>query len=404
MPSKLQRWLDIIAYLVGRRLPVSADELMRGVPAYAARWDSDDTTQHESVRRSFERDKDELRRLGIPLRTVKYSTADETDVHEGYIIDRRDFYLPYLNLVREATGESGFAARSRIAHVDVREEDAPLALSALRRVAQVPGFPLAREARSAFRKLAFDLDPHAFEPRSEVLFMEPPGSAELSDRLRTLSDALLARKRVTFRYHGIYRGEETAREVEGYGLLFQHGHWYLIGHDAARAGNRVFRVGRMEDVAANTRSPNTADYTIPDDFQLGDYVGRQAWELGEEEEQAVVARIRFEFPLSLWAERNGHGTLESRGGEGSSIRAFNVHQVNPFLRWLLTLQGEVEVLEPQSLRDELHVLARSIAAAHDDSRGGGGSGGAARNDGSGGAVRNDGSGGVADGGGAADAP
>ncbi|MBR9990557.1 MAG: WYL domain-containing protein [Gemmatimonadetes bacterium] len=364
MPTKLQRWLDIIAYLVGRRLPVAADELMRAVPAYAERWESDDTKQHEAVRRSFERDKDELRKLGIPIRTVKYSTGDASDVHEGYIIERRDFYLPYLKLVKEATGAPEFQARGRIANVEVQEDDAPLALSALRRVADVPGFPLAKEARSAFRKLAFDLDPHAFETRSEVLFMEPPGSAELSDRLRTISDALLARKRVTFRYHGIYRGDETSRDVDGYGLLFQHGNWYLIGRDNDRNGIRVFRVGRMDDVAANTRSPNSEDYTIPDDFQLGDFVGRQAWELGEEEEQAVRARVQFRFPLSLWAERNEHGTLESRGPDGSAIRAFTVHQVNPFLRWLLTLQGEAEVLEPASLKQELRTLAQTIAVAH----------------------------------------
>jgi proteasome accessory factor B len=363
-PTKLQRWLDIIAYLVGRRLPVSADELMRGVPAYAARWESDDAQQHEAVRRSFERDKDELRKLGIPIRTVKYSTADASDVQEGYVIDRRDFYLPYLKLVQDSAASPDYRPRSRVAEVGITEEDAPLALSALRRVADVPGFPLARESRSAFRKLAFDLDPHAFESRSEVLFMEPPGSAELSDRLRTLSDALLARKRVRFRYHGIYRGEETAREVDAYGLLFQHGNWYLIGQDATRDAIRVFRVGRMEDVKANTRSPGTHDYEIPDDFQLGDYVGREAWELGGEDEEAVVARVQFRFPLSLWAERNEHGVLESRGADGSAVRVFTVHQVNPFLRWLLTLQAEAEIVEPQSLRDELQILARSIADAH----------------------------------------
>ncbi|HEX2167551.1 MAG TPA: WYL domain-containing protein [Longimicrobiales bacterium] len=384
MPTKLQRWLDIIAYLVGRRLPVSADELMRAVPAFAERWESDDPTKHASVRRTFERDKDELRTLGIPLRTVKYSRGDEPDVQEGYIIDRRDFYMPYLKLVHEATGRVGYAVRSRIADVEIAEDDAPLALSALRRISEVPGFPLAREARSAFRKLAFDLDPHAFESRSAVLFMEPPGSAELSDRLRTLSDALLARKRVTFRYHGIYRGEETSREVEGYGLLFQHGNWYLIGRDDSRDGIRVFRVGRMEDVAPNTRTPNTADYETPPDFRLGDYVGREAWELGEDDGAAMTARVRFRFPLSLWAERNEHGTLESRGSDGSAVRVFTVHQVNPFLRWLLTLQGEADVLEPQALKDELRAVARGIADAHgaaDDARAGKGTASADRDSG-----------------------
>jgi predicted DNA-binding transcriptional regulator YafY len=294
---------------------------------------------------------------------VKYNTRDEPEAPEGYVIERRDFYLPYLRLVQQAGTEPAFTGRSRVANVEIDESDAPVALAALRRVAEVPGFPLAKEARSAFRKLAFDLDPHAFEQRSEVLFMEPPGSADLAARLRTLSDALLARKTVTFRYHGIYRGEETSRTVAAYGMLFQRGHWYLIGHDEMRDGIRVFRVARMDGVSMNTRSPNTADYTIPDDFRLGEYAGREAWELGEEDE-AVTARIRFVFPLSLWAERNGHGELESRDTEGSVVRVFTVHQINPFLRWLLTLEGEVEVLEPESLKSELRALARSIALAH----------------------------------------
>jgi predicted DNA-binding transcriptional regulator YafY len=46
------------------------------------------------------------------------------------------------------------------------------------------------------------------------------------------------------------------------------------------------------------------------------------------------------------------------------VRVFTVHQINPFLRWLLTLEGEVEVLEPESLKSELRALARSIALAH----------------------------------------
>src|SRR5690606_8089901 len=115
---------------------------------------------------------------------------------------------------------------------------------------------------------------------------------------------------------------------------------------------RVFRVGRMEDVVPNAKKPGMADYAIPDDFDLSAYAGRQAWELGEAEEGTVIARVRFRFPMSLWAERNGHGELESRGTDGSAVRSFTVHQVNPFLRWLLTLEGEVELLEPASMQEE----------------------------------------------------
>jgi predicted DNA-binding transcriptional regulator YafY len=362
--TKLQRWLDIIAYLVGRRLPVSGDELLRHVPAYAARWDAGSNRDREAVRRSFERDKVELRELGIPIRTVKYETFGQPGVQEAYVLERRDFYLPYLQLVQQVSGQSEFPDRGRVARVEVAQVDAPLALEALQRISNVPGFPFAREARSAFRKLAFDLDPDTFTSGPRVLFIDRPGAAELSDRLRVLSEALLARKRITFRYHGMYRGEATERDVAGYGLLFQHGNWYLIGHDALRADIRVFRVGRMGDVLANTRSPGSPDYEIPDSFALNDYVGREAWELGEAEEQPLHARVRFRFPLSLWAERNAHGELLEREADGSSLRQFEVHQVQPFLRWVLALEGDAEIVSPVELREELQTLARTVAGAH----------------------------------------
>jgi predicted DNA-binding transcriptional regulator YafY len=59
--TKLQRWLDLIAYLVGRRMPVVVEELMERVPAYAEKWRTDDPKKMATARRTFERDKDELR-------------------------------------------------------------------------------------------------------------------------------------------------------------------------------------------------------------------------------------------------------------------------------------------------------------------------------------------------------
>jgi proteasome accessory factor B len=367
--TKLQRWLDLIAYLVGRRLPTSADELMSNVPAYATKWTAGSETDRESARRMFERDKDELRAFGIPIRTIRYAVLGGEQM-EGYQIDRRDFYLPYLELVHELRGDAPYAERAREATVGIEAGDAPLALGALRRVARVPGFPLAREARSAFRKLAFDLDPDTFAGGEPVLFVDHPGAAELSDRLRALTDALLARKRVAFSYHGIYRDETTERSVDPYGLLFQHGHWYLIGYDHTRAARRVFRVGRIDGIAVNRPGSRRPDYEIPADFRLDELAGRQAWDLGAGEEAPLIARVLFRFPLSLWADRNGYGERLSTRGDGAAIREFRVHQLHPFLRWLLSLEDEVELLAPDSLQHELREMARRVAAAHASPGGG----------------------------------
>ncbi|MGH7555905.1 MAG: helix-turn-helix transcriptional regulator [Longimicrobiales bacterium] len=363
--TKLQRWLDLIAYLVGRRLPVPFEELMEKVPGYADRWRTEDETARATARRTFERDKDDLRKLGIPLHTVRYTINFGTEVAEGYRIERRDFYLPYLRLVSGARSTPKRSPqKGTVQEVELTEEEARLSLDALRRVANIPSFPLAREARSAFRKLAFDLDPTVFGAEVPVLFVDRPGAEELRDRLRVLSDALVARKRVRFRYHGMARDEETRRDVGAYGLLFQSGHWYLIGHDALRDGVRVFRVGRMDDVLANTRSPNTPDYEVPSDFRLDDHLRREPWQLGDHDDEPLRADVLFRFPSSLWAERNGHGSLVERRLDGSQIRRFDLYQVQPFLRWLLAFEGEAEPLAPSALRAELRKLATDIEKAH----------------------------------------
>jgi predicted DNA-binding transcriptional regulator YafY len=378
--TKLQRWLDLIAYLVGRHHPVTVEELMERIPAYASKWVDGDERSRASVRRTFERDKDELRKLGIPIDTVAKPINFGADLIEGYTLRRRDFYLPYLKLVREAGGGDETASARPPARpapkpytldeVELREAEATAALEALHGIARLPASPFAREARSAFRKLAFDLDPDLFSldtaAPGTIIYVDRPGAAEVRDRLRPLSAALLARKTVHFQYHGIHRGEVTKREVWPYGLFFQNGYWYLVAHDIGRDDIRLFRVGRMDGVTMNQRAPNTPDYEIPESFRLDDYLRRDPWELGDGEAAPVRARIRFPFPLSLWAERNQYGVLVEELEDGAAIREFTAHRTDSLLRWLLTLEGQAEILEPAELAAELRELARGVVALYQE--------------------------------------
>jgi len=366
--SKVQRWLDLIAFLAGRRFPVEVDRLMTGVPAYAERWQRGDDTDRASVRRMFERDKDELRELGVPIETVEYRVGWGQDRAEGYRLAREDFYLPYLRLLREGSGKeepgSDRDPRGRasprpdtLPSVRLHEEEAGLALDALELVADRPAFPFAEDARAALRKLTFDLDPDTLE-RTPLLWVDPPGTESLVETLRSLTEALTRRKRVEFTYHGIGRDEITEREVEPWGLLYQHSHWYLLGWDRTREGRRTFRVARIGKVEVNPRKPATPDFAVPEDFDLAELRGRSAWELGGEE--PLTARVRFPFPRSLWAERNGVGRLVERASDGAQVRAFDVVQPNPFLRWILSQAGEAEILEPPELVRGFREMARKV--------------------------------------------
>ena len=213
--------------------------------------------------------------------------------------------------------------------IEVEAEDASTALYALSEAAALPAFPFAGEARSAARKLSFDLL-HAPGQEGRVLNLDQVVDDAVRVRMADLSDALLSRKRVTFEYHGLYRGERTSRDVAPYGLLLQRGNWYLIGHDALRDAIRVFRVARMASVRVNRKSPGTPDYEVPGDFDLDRYRNKEAWQLSEPGEDHLIARVRFPFPMSLWAERNRLGDLETELEDGAAIRRFEVYQVDPF--------------------------------------------------------------------------
>lgn len=363
--SKTQRWLDLIAYLVGRRFPVAVEELMEKLPAYAEKWVAGSETDRDSVRRTFERDKDELRDLGIPIETATWRDHLGEE-HYGYSLTRRDFYLPYLRLLERAADEKPVARSdpAQIAQIELTTEEAGTALDALRRVASLPSFPLEHEARSAFRKLAFDLEPERFGG-TPALYVPDPADADRREDLRLLHEALLARKRVAFTYHGIRRDAPTERDVAPYGVLFQSGHWYLIGHDAVRDDIRVFRVGRMEDLRPNRAAPKTPDFEVPEDFRIEDYVSREPWQLGGPDEEPLEARVLFRFPRSLWAERNGKGELVEERRDGAAVRRFRVRQVDPFLRWVLSLEGDAEILAPVELRGELRDLAGRVLALYE---------------------------------------
>jgi proteasome accessory factor B len=363
--TKTQRWLDLIAFLAGRRVPVAFEEIMEGVPPYAADWRDADRPAQASVRRKFERDKDELRTLGIPIETVHYAINYGLDSTQGYRLSSDDFYLPYVRLIAEA-GEGGAPAGARPPSFELREGEARAAIEALHRVAELPSSPLRREARSALRKLTFDLAPDlaAAVRETPVRYLAPPGSGDLRERLRVLSDALLRRKEVRFRYHGMRRDAVSDRRVYPFGLLFQHSHWYLIGHDLDRDALRVFRLGRMEAPEVNATSAKSRDYEVPDDFTLSAYAGRPPWALPGQDDEPLDVTVRFAFPRSLWAERNRHGEPLGQADDGAQLRRFQVQDAGPFLGWMLTLGGEARIESPPEMQSALRALADRIASQH----------------------------------------
>ena len=340
-PDKLTRWLDLLAALLRRRVPVPFAELRADIPAYDAPG-----VRPESLLRTFERDKDELRALGVAIESLQDAPGGEV----RYRLRAEHFYLPFL-LLGEATRPEGVELR-RVARPDgpgydrlpvlaISTDDHLALVRAALRVQGVGHPGLAADADAARRKLAVDL----VDPELRATVTTAPGAARVQPAtFDLLGRALEARKVVTFTYHSIGRDVTGTRTAEPYGLVFLAGHWYLVARDVDASALRRFRLSRLAD--ARLVRPGTAggEYAIPADFNLRAHArSRHAWELGDGEEVPVL--VRFRDPDGAVAATLPEGETVA-AGPGVLERRFGVRRVEPFLRWVLSCAGEARVVAP----------------------------------------------------------
>ena len=365
--AKLQRWVDLLAALLRRHAPASLEELTRDVPEYLSKADL------AALRRMFERDKVELREFGIPIITDK----DETGEVIGYRLRREAFYLPYLSLIQDARPKTRPRRVDRYGYRSLPElafeaDELDAVVEAARRVQQLGDPALAELARSAMRKLAFDLPLDGARVRESVgpmlsadirLHRRQPPTLSVDELFERLDAALSARKQVGITYTNMSTGQAGTRDVWPYGLFFLGHHWYLAAKDAgAGAGDPVknFRLSRIADARVNTKKPGTPDYEIPPGFSLREHArSREAWALGDTASVDAVVRFHGESGPTLAASRLGGDV------PGDALaRRFAVRRLDTFARWVLSFAGEAEPVSPPELVTAYRDVARETLAAY----------------------------------------
>ena len=368
--QKVQRWVDLMAALLLRHRHATFDELAKDVPGYDL-----SAGQRESVMRTFERDKDELRRFGIPFDTARDSENNPL----GYRIDRKAFYLPYLLMTGGERAFTATSARTQEGYraletltFDPAEIDAVIQASA--RVSMLGDPVLTGEAEAAIRKLALDLPLGVVagdtigggggDAASSTVRTVPPRQTPDVVVFERLSDALARRKRVTFEYFTMERGQSTSRTVEPYGLFFVSSHWYLAGRDIEKNAIRNFRLSRITRIAVNGKKSQSADYQIPTDFVLRDHAqSREPWEIGEGDAMSAVV----EFTATTGATRAALALGQPMGGNDAQ-RRFAVRRIDAFARWLLSFGGDARPLEPPELVAEFDRVRLETLALYRRSR------------------------------------
>ncbi|WP_148613222.1 helix-turn-helix transcriptional regulator [Nocardioides rubriscoriae] len=227
----------------------------------------------EAFDKMFERDKEELRSLGVPVELGQLDAY--FDDEPGYRIKPDEFALPQIDLAADEAAVVGLATR-------VWDHQR-----------------LARATTEAVRKLTAagaEIDLSALDIAQPRLPADEP-------TFDVFFEAILERSVVEFDYWRSGNDAPARRRLEPWGVTRYSGRWYVVGHDLDRDDQRVFRLSRVQGEARKVGRPGA--YTIPDGTDISATTRRLAPDLSTE---PVVLLVRAGAALPL---RRAADTVET---------------------------------------------------------------------------------------------
>ncbi len=276
----------------------------------------------EAFERMFERDKEELRSLGVPVEVGQMDVY--FDDEPGYRIRPDEFALPEIDLAPDEAAVVGLATR-------VWEHQ-----------------KLASATTEAVRKLTAagaEIDLGALDIAQPRLPADEPS-------FDVFFEAVLERSVVEFDYWRTGTDGPARRRLQPWGVTRYSGRWYVVGYDLDRADERVFRLSRVQGEARKVGRPGA--YSIPEGTDISAATRRLAPDLSTEP-VVVLARAGAALPLRRAADRVETGVTgpDTRSGwDRLTLTRASVGVADE----VLSLGGAVVVESPQSLRDQ--VVAR----------------------------------------------
>jgi proteasome accessory factor B len=321
---KTERLLGLVVCLLSTRRYLSADQIRAAVPGYPE--------QDDLFKRMFERDKEDIRELGVPLETGLNHPFDDDP---GYRIRQQAYELPELRLEADEAAVLGLAAR-----VWRRAE-------------------LAGAAAGALLKLrAAGIDTASLDGTDEH-----PSAQGIEPRLGTpepafgpLWEAVRDRRPVTFSYRGAGRSEPQRRELEPWGVVNRYGRWYVAGRDRGRDATRVFRLSR---IAGPVKFCGPAgSVTVPDGTDVRELVSD--WDSVPAAERTAVLRVRTGAGVGL--RRHAVSVRADDTEQGWDLLTTHFTDVGWFADNTAWFGPDVVVLDPPDLREAVIRRLKGVLA------------------------------------------
>lgn len=274
--------------------------------------------------KTVERDLEYMRdRLGAPL---EYDRE-----RKGYFYEEPGFYLPALFM---------------------SEGDA-LALFLSHHMASAwRGTPLAETAQEAWKRLSrllpeeIEIPPGAL---TEYVVLIDRSVAYTAEHWLSLLKGAQVKRKVAVEYTAPGYSEPVERTLHPYRLLHHRNAWYLFAYDEFREEVRIYALSRFQTV-----NETTDPFKIPEDFRLDDYIDPNFGVFSEGDPFTVRIRAR-RWVADILCEHLQPGTFEQIELDGDSVEiSWRTNQHEELKHWVLQWGDHVEVVEPESLREEIY--------------------------------------------------
>ncbi|MEU4832969.1 WYL domain-containing protein [Streptosporangium sp. NPDC023615] len=306
---KTERLLNLVICLLATRRPLSAEHIRQAVPGY-------DADNDEAFQRMFERDKNELREIGIPIEVHK----DPWEEDPGYRIVRQAYELPEITLEPDEAAVVGLAAQ-----VWQRASLAEAAGGAL----------LKLRAGGVQTDEAHGVLGGALELRVDTQDASFPA----------LWEAVRDRRVVRFPYRAAASQNVLTRTVEPWGVVSRRGRWYMVGHDRDRDAPRVFRLSRISGTVTPVGRPGAV--TVPEGVDITSMVGYRDAAV---QERAALVRVRHDTCQGL---RQVAKTVRPADppADGWDELEVDFTDAERLAGWIVGFADDAEVLGPPDARD-----------------------------------------------------
>jgi predicted DNA-binding transcriptional regulator YafY len=219
---------------------------------------------------------------------------------------------------------------------------------------------------SLFQKIKTTIPPeseHFLENLQQTLYVSQKHYKEygkFKETINVVNSAAINKKSVEMTYFTMSSRKESSRKVDPYRIWFFNGTFYLIGFCHLRKDIRIFALDRIKNI--HTTEDN---FTVPEDFDLDDLM-KSSFGIFQGKPENV--KIKFDSDIAGYIEEKiwHESQIITRQANGSIIFEAETAVTRELMFWILSWGADAEVIEPQTLKENIMREAHSLLKKYDN--------------------------------------